>query len=60
MYEYETVTFGCLFSSKEDFNNKLQRILDDYAEEGWRLHTIQIAGGSASMCVCVFEREAEE
>lgn len=59
MYEYETVTFGCFFNSRESFNSKLQEVLDSYAVEGWRLHTMQVAGSSASTCICVFEREID-
>lgn len=59
MYEYESVTFGCAFSTKSGFNDKLQSLLDEYAEDGWKLHTMQVAGASASICVCVFEREKE-
>ena len=60
MYEYKTETFGCGFSTKSGFNSKLEDLLNEYAEEGWRLHTMQVAGASASICICVFEREAED
>lgn len=56
-YEYKTVTFGCAFCSKNSFNETLQSLLDEYSEDGWKLHTMQVAGGSASICICVFERE---
>lgn len=60
MKEYKSVTFGCAFNTINGFNEKLQNLLDEYSEEGWTLHTMQAAGGSASICICVFEREKEE
>ena len=56
-YEYKTVTFGCAFSTKNSLNVRLQSLLDKYSKDGWKLHTMQVAGGSASICICVFERE---
>ena len=35
----------------------LQELLDKYANDGWKLHTMQLAGAGADICVCIFERE---
>lgn len=60
MKEYKTVAFGCVFNTIDTFNRKLQELLDEYSEEGWILHSMQVAGASASFCVCIFEKEKEE
>lgn len=60
MFEYKSVTFGCAFNTKHGFNEKLQNLLDEYSKKGWRLHTMQVAGSSASVYICVFEREIED
>lgn len=56
-YKYKTITFNCVFNTAKSFDKKLQSLLDKYSKEGWRLHTMQVAGGFASTCVCVFEKE---
>ena len=57
MKKYKTVTFGCAFSTKNGFVEKLQRELDIYSSQGWELHSFQVPGGSASVCIMVFEKE---
>lgn len=56
-YQYKSVTFGCTFNTKKMFNEKLQELLDEYSTQGWKLHTMEVCGASASVCVCVFEKE---
>lgn len=56
-YEYKTETFSCLLKRLKTFNVMLQELLDKYAADGWKLHSMQLAGACAEICVCVFERE---
>ena len=56
-YEYKTETFSCLLKRLKTFNQMLQELLDKYAADGWKLHSMQLAGACAEICVCVFERE---
>ena len=56
-YEYKTETFSCVLKRLKTFNEMLQELLDIYANDGWKLHTMQLAGAGADICVCVFERE---
>ena len=60
MYKYKTETFSCLFKSNTGFNEDLQELLDEYADDGWKLHTMQVAGSTASTCICVFEKKVDE
>lgn len=59
-YEYKSITFGLTFSTKNGFNEKVQAYLDQYAKEGWRLHTVNVYGASASIGHIVFEKEVKE
>jgi len=55
-YEYKVETFKCAFKTAKNFNQTLQDLINKYANEGWRLHTTQLAADGC-VCVCVFERE---
>lgn len=59
-YEYKSIAFGLTFSKKNGFNEKVQAYLDQYAKEGWRLHTVNVYGASASIGHIVFEREKKQ
>lgn len=59
-YEYKSIAFGLTFSTKNGFNEKVQAYLDQYAKKGWRLHTVNVYGASASIGHIVFEREKKQ
>ena len=56
-YKYETVTLGYSFS-KKTLTVKLQEILDEKANEGWRLVKFDFSDWLGA-CVVVFEKEIE-
>ena len=56
-YEYKVDSFGCTFSTRAKLNTQLQEMLNKYAEDGWMLHSFEIPGASADICVVVFYRE---
>lgn len=56
-YKYETVTLGYNFS-KKTLTVKLQEILDEKANEGWRLVKFDFSDWLGA-CVVVFEKEIE-
>lgn len=56
MKQYKSISFGCTWRTKNNFNDKLQAILDEYAKKGWLLHSWQITA-SGSMCTVIFEKE---
>ena len=56
-YKYETVTLGYSFSRKT-LTVKLQEILDEKANEGWRLVKFDFSDWLGA-CVVVFEKEIE-
>lgn len=46
-----------------DFNVEVQKQLDKYSNDGWRLHTMRIENYSDGLfffCLMVFEREIQE
>lgn len=55
--QYKTETFTCLLSFPGKFRDQLQEVLDRNAREGWKLHSWQVPGASASYCVVVFYKE---
>lgn len=59
-YEYKSITFSCLFNTKKVFNEKVQKYLDEYAKDGWRLHTVNVYGATAEVGHIVFEREKKQ
>ena len=58
-YEYKSITFSCLFNTKKVFNEKVQKYLDEYAKDGWRLHTLNVDSFSGIVHM-VFEREKKQ
>ena len=56
-YKYETVTLGYSFS-KKTLTVKLQEILDEKSNEGWRLVKFDFSDWLGA-CVVVFEKEIE-
>ncbi len=57
---YLVDSFGCTFSSREKFTQQLQDMIDFHADQGWKLHSFETPGSSASLCVVVFYREVED
>lgn len=55
MVKYESITIGCMFSTKASFNTRFQALLDEYSKKGWTLHSFHFDAGS--ICTIVFERE---
>ncbi len=58
MKKYLTLTIGTAFKTKNNFNEKFQQILDEYAKKGYTLHSYHFA--SDVFCTIVFERESED
>lgn len=56
--EYKSDVIGIVSKSKKGFNEAFQALLDERAEEGWRLHSYHFSDGE--FCSVVFEREREE
>lgn len=56
--EYKSEVIGITMKGKKSFNEAFQALLDERAEEGWRLHSYHFAAGE--FCSAVFEREREE
>lgn len=59
-YEYVTIPVGMMSGKlKEDF----RQVIDRYAADGWKLHSIVpmplLAGGQASVLELIFERIKE-
>ena len=54
---YKSDFFKCTFSTVEKFNQQLQEKLDQYAEDGWLLHSYHVPGEGATFCTLVFYRE---
>lgn len=59
-YIYKVDSFGCTFSTRAKFTQQLAEMIDKYAQEGWRLHSYETPGAIGELCVCVFEKEAED
>lgn len=57
-YKYETVTLGYALS-KKSLTKKLQEILEEKANEGWRLVKFDFSDWLGA-CVVVFEKEIIE
>ena len=56
--EYKSDVIGIIIKGKKGFNEAFQKLLDERAAEGWRLHSYHFSAGE--MCSVVFEREVEE
>lgn len=56
---YKVVSFSCIFSTKRTIVKKLQKIIDKYADDGWKLHSYEIPGAFAEVCIVVFYKEEE-
>ena len=54
---YKSDFFKCTFDTVAKFNEKLQEMLDRYADEGWLLHSYHVPGEMAGFCTAVFYRE---
>ena len=50
---YKSDFFKCTFSTVKQFNEMLQAKLDEYAADGWLLHSYHIGGEGASFCSMV-------
>ncbi len=57
-YQYETVTLG-YFLSRKSLTNRLQKTLQEKANEGWRLVKFDFTD-HLSACVIVFEKEVDD
>ena len=57
---YKIEHFYCIFSTSKGIAEKMQTLLDKNAAEGWKLHSWQIPGASASFCEMVFYKETED
>ena len=57
-YVYKVDSFNCVFTGRNKFIAQLQAMLDYYAEEGWRLHSMEIPSGE--VCTLVFEKKIED
>lgn len=54
---YKSDYFKCTFSTVAKFNEMLQEKLDQYAADGWLLHSYHVPGEMAGFCTMVFYRE---
>ena len=57
--KYRTERFYCMFSTAGMIERKMQELLDKNAADGWKLHSWQIPGATASFCVMVFYKDEE-
>ena len=59
MLKYKTVFVSARISTKGT-SEILEKTLNEYAEKGWKLHSISSNDALGSAFVCVFEREDNE
>ena len=57
---YKTERFYCMFSTTGMIARKIQELLDKNAADGWKLHSWQIPGATASFCVMVFYKDEDD
>jgi len=57
MWEYTTVTFNSLLDTAKSLKRKSDKVLEQYAKDGWELVNFQCVGGTGSLMVFVFKRE---
>ncbi len=55
--KYKSITLGITWSTKKGFNDKFQKLLDEYSLKGWKLHSFHFDSGS--ICTVVFEKEQD-
>lgn len=55
---YKSDHFGCALLTPKQFAEKLQKMLDKYANEGWKLHSYQMLE-FATYCSVVFYKEEQ-
>lgn len=56
LYQYKVETFNCYLLGEDGIKEKADRLLQDYSLKGWKLHTMQMVGNVAYLCICVFEK----